>query len=154
MAGARENDPNRLLIEAYRQRVEKRIDWRWDCIQCLTLNVLQIQMPIAERRDDAGGNHQNLVGDDGGAIMRLGDRHGRPACQDFRQQASAPGREMQHDDKGQPTVGRHLFEKTMKRINPTRRSTDANDGDGRVSHCCTTGRPRGKWAEADAGRIR
>ena len=132
--------------EAAGDGVEERVDGCCGARRVLG-DLAQPDAAVAQFRDFAGGQHENTVGLDWGAVGGLGHRHGCPARQDFRQHASSVGREVQHDDEGEAAIGRHPGEELVESLDAAGRGADGDQG----GHVGTVWAMGGHGANASSG---
>ncbi len=60
-------------------------------------------------------------------VHRLDDRNLRRATEQFRQEALVVRREVLHEDVDKPGIRRQSMQKPCEGVEPTRRSSDADD---------------------------
>ena len=86
-----------------------------------------MQRAIGNRQRGIGRDHIDVVGLHRFAIGGVHHRHRSAAADQFGQKAVVQRRQVLDQHEGHAAVGRHFREETLERLQPTGRSTDADD---------------------------
>jgi hypothetical protein len=133
MTGAGQDDADGVLGETCRHGVKQTING-CNTPPRIRRNLAQRQVAITKFGYSARRDDQDMVGDDPCTIACFDDRHRGPTRQYLREHTSAAGREVQDDDKRQPTVGRHIRKKLVECLYTSGRSADPDNRLGCVTH--------------------
>src|SRR3954452_18751035 len=86
-----------------------------------------VQATIAVGHDDPGWRNVDAVCLQDAPVRRLPNRHGGPASQEFRQDALSVSRQVQHDDKSEAAIHRHVLKETLEGLDPASGRANADD---------------------------
>lgn len=120
--GPRQHDGGSVRAMGVRQGAKEDVD----CNVAVALfgQVTQLQVAVERAQRFPRWNDVHGVGLDLLGLLHLQHAHGGAALQHFGQHTVVLGREMHHDHKGQPRVGRHGREEPAQGIQPPSGATE------------------------------